>query len=363
MAEDEGTADADRRSRFGGGWFGDDDDVQESSAADGDWAEEAADRLQAISLRHELKKDPELWKPHPPTEECPLCLVPLPLRQDQVTYWACCGQSVFEACNSEAFRALAITNRERNLPPMEESCAFCRQPIEKDGSEWVKMCEERIDKKGDVKAMVHLAGLYRNGIGEHPPSHAKYLELMRKAADSGHPGAIGSLGHSFVFGELGVIEDEEEGRACLEDAAKKGCVLARKNLAFLAKDYQQHDLAIKHFKLAAGAGNEDSMKELWKYFSSDKLTKAELEETLRAHHAACDEMNSEQRKRYIAWQKALAGNDATLINIYAHYYDGFMTAKELKKALRAHGSGDFEELRAQMELIERKYGEYIYGNT
>ena len=31
--------------------------------------------------------DPELWKPHPPTEECPLCFVFLPLLEDESTYW------------------------------------------------------------------------------------------------------------------------------------------------------------------------------------------------------------------------------------------------------------------------------------
>ena len=81
-------------------------------------------------------------------------------------------------------------------------------------------------------------------------------------------------------------------------------------------------------------------KRLWKYHSLEKLTKAELEETLRAHHAACDEMNSEERERYEAWKEAQAGDDEILKQIYAHNYEGLMTAKELKITLEAHRSGD-----------------------
>jgi len=125
----------------------------------------------------------------------------------------------------------------------------------------------------------------------------------------------------------------------MEDAAKKGSVQARYNLGLLEEDYQQHDLAIRHFKLAAAAGHEKSMKCLWKYFPS-KLDKAKLEETLRAHKLACDEMDSEERQRWVAHQEALAGDDKHLKLIYSCYYDGLMTAKELKELLKVHGSGD-----------------------
>ena len=60
-----------------------------------------------------IKKELELWKPHPPTEECPVCLVPLPSGDDKATYWTCCGKMVCNACSAETLRALLITNRER----------------------------------------------------------------------------------------------------------------------------------------------------------------------------------------------------------------------------------------------------------
>ena len=67
---------------------------------------------------------------------------------------------------------------------------------------------------------------------------------------------------------------------------------------------------------------------------------------IRAHHAACDEMNSVERERHEAWQEAEEGDDNTLKAIYAGYYEGLMTAKELNKALKAHQSGDIGQVNA-----------------
>jgi len=194
-------------------------------------------------------------------------------------------------------------------------------------------------------AMMNLAGIYRNGQHGLARDEAKTLELLHRAADLGCLDALMKLGFYFCKGELGLIKDEEKGRRYMEDAAKKGCVFSRGNLGGLAEHRKKHDLAIKHYKLAAAAGDEEAMKRLWKYFSLKKLDKAELEETLRAHKEACDEMNSEERERFIAWQEAKAGNDDTLTDIYEGYYEGLMTAKELNVALKAHGSGDIDQVQ------------------
>jgi len=222
---------------------------------------------------------------------------------------------------------------------MGQSCAFCREPKPKNGSEYVKRLEERIDK-GDLKAMVNLAGYYTDGKLGLARDNVKALELFQRAADLGSRNALMKLGICFFSGELGVIPNEEKGVAYFKDATKKGDASARHNLGVIEEEgNQRHDLAIRHYKLAAAAGVELSTKRLWKYFSLEKLDKAELEETLRAHKEACDEMNSEERKRYEAWQEALEGNDDTLKNIYAYYYEGLITAKELNMTLKAHASG------------------------
>ena len=305
-----------------------------------------------------IKKELEMLQPHPPTEECPVCLVPLPLQGNRASYFACCGRMVCQACHEENCRALRITNRKRNdkkLPPMELSCAFCRIPtISKSDLEGIRMHQDRIAKKGDVNAMVVLAGKYMTGESGLVRDYAKALELYHRAADLGSPKALGMLGYYFLNGPVGVIEDKEKARIYLEDAAKKGDVVSRGLLGALKEDHQRHDLAIRHYKLAASAGDEDSVKRLWKYFSLEKLDKAELEETLRAHKEACDEMNSEERERYEAWKEAQAGNDDALKEIYAFYYDGLVTAKELKVVLKIHGSGDIGKVWDFLSNASRK---------
>ena len=281
-----------------------------------------------------------------PKKECPVCLVPLPLDGRHASYWSCCGQTVCCGCDAETERALCITNRKRKdkkLPPIQDSCAFCRVPIYEIDSERLERMEAMIGK-GDPRAMFNLALDYlaeKHGLAR---DEAKAVELLQRAADLGCSEALTSLGNFFLKGDLGFIQDVEKAVACWEDAAKKGDVVAQLNLGQIAADYQEHNLAIKHFKLAAAAGCEISMKRLLKYFSSDKLTKAELEEMLRAHHAARDEMASEERQRFIAYEEAMEGNDDTMKEIYFFYYEGLMTAKELKVTLKAHGGGDIVKL-------------------
>jgi len=306
-------------------------------------AAEATNRLSSLNISNAQdnvprsppdaakKEDPEMWESQPPTKDCPVCLVPLPLANDQATYWPCCGMRVCNACEAETVRALYITNRKRKdkkLPPIGPTCAFCRQAEFSTDSEVIKMYEERVDK-GDLEAMVVLALKHRTGENGLARDEAKALELLHRAADLGSQDALGKLGQCFFNGELGVIEDKKKGMAYLEDATKKGNVFCRFNIGVLEEENQQHGLAMRHYKLAAAAGEENSMKRLRKYFSLGKFSEAELEETLRAHKEKCDEMNSEERERYEACKEAMAGNDDTLKLIYKAYYIGLMTPKAL----------------------------------
>jgi len=279
----------------------------------------------------ELKKnDPELWKPHPPTEICPLCLVPMPIEPDRSSYFSCCGKNMCFACKAETDRALATRNRRNNeskLPPMDPSCAFCGMLAPKTDSEMITRYEERVDK-GDVKAMVILGGYYRDGECGLARDDAKGLELYRRAADLGYPKALTVLGHC-----LDESYNEEKGWVCIEDAAKKGDVDARYELGMLEEKIQGHDLAMKHYRLAAAAGHKEAMKRVKQYASRRKLSKAELDETKKAHKEACDEMSSEDRERYMAYEEVMARNNEALKNIYKCYYEGKVSAEELKNTM------------------------------
>lgn len=292
------------------------------------------------------QQDPELWKPHPPSEECPVCLVPLPLASSSkrhVMYFSCCGKRLCCACVEEHQRALNITNAKRDkkkLPPIEFTCAFCRTPEPKDDKESTDLLEKR-KEIDDAWAVYHLALGYKEGYRGQSKDGRKALELYHRAADLGCEQAISQLGLAYLRGNLGnydVAIDKKKGQGFLEDAAKKGNIDARHNLGTFEYERDNHDDALRHWKLAAEAGDEDAVKCLWMYFSKGKLSKADLENTLRVHKDAIDEMNSEFRARLIAMKKAEADGDEILAEIYHSYYDGEIKAKELTKMLKAYNN-------------------------
>ena len=284
--------------------------------------------------------DPELWKPHPPTEDCPVCFVPLPL--DQASFLVCCGKIICSACTIETVRAenaINIKRAKKKQSPLDHSCPFCRTALDESKCQF----EERV-RKGDAEAAYSLAFKYRDGDARKniPKDEARYLELLHHAVDDlGHLMAMAELGQFYFYGEARVTKDKARGRMYLEDAVKMGNVRARYILGCIEDKEENIDLAILHWKVAAAAGEKHSMKVLWKCFSKGALEKADLEETLRAHKEACDTMNSEERERYALWTKAKAENDERLTIFYQGYYSRYLNAKELKVALIAYRAGDW----------------------
>ena len=115
-----------------------------------------------------------------------------------------------------------------------------------------------------------------------------------------------------------------------------GNVQARHILGCIEAEEENIDLAIRHWKLAASAGDERSVEDLWEFFHKGALEKAELEESLRAHKDACD-MNSEERARKKLLAKAMDENDGSLSSKFLWlYYNGEINAKQLKAALKVH---------------------------
>jgi len=281
--------------------------------------------------------DPELWKPHPPTEECPLCFVFLPLLEDESTYWVCCGKIICNGCKSETARATRVINAKRakkKLAPLDDdACSFCRSTEDDSQSQY----EERI-RKSDGQAAYTLALFYRNGDAraDIPKDEAKSLELLHHAADDlGYSVAMAELGRMYSFGDSGPAKDESRGRKYLEGAVKMGSVGARNNLACIEDESGNIKLAIRHWKLAAAAGDTLSTKNLWVCFHEGTLEKVELEETLRTYKKACDSMSSTERERYALLKKAEADGDDLLRRTLGKYYAGIIKAKELNLALKA----------------------------
>ena len=71
---------------------------------------------------------------------------------------------------------------------------------------------------------------------------------------------------------------------------------ARYNLSYYEEVIGNIDRAVNHLIIAAKLGYEESMKELWKYYSAGHITKETLDSTLRSHQSAIDATKSLQRE-------------------------------------------------------------------
>ena len=230
--------------------------------------------------------DEQLFKEHPPREDCPICMLPLPLSADQVDFKSCCGKLICSGC-MYAMIETAKTNKQKRL------CAFCRMPSAKSVEEEVERTKKLIEK-GNATAFYVLGGYYANGTMGLPQDCAKANELYLKAGELGCCDAYHNLGNSYYYGR-GVATDMKKAKHYYELGAMNGSVQARYNLGCMEGEAGNRHLGIKHFILAARAGHEGSLNVVKKGFMKGWVTKDNYASTLRAYQNRTDEMKSDMR--------------------------------------------------------------------
>ena len=234
--------------------------------------------------------DEKLFKEPPPPEECPICMLPLPLDPRQITFEACCGKDICDGC----VRAMVESEGDDSL------CPFCRTLHPSSDEEMVKRYEKLMDK-GNAYAINQLAGFYAEGSMGLPQDSARENELSLKAGELGCAEAYFNLGNTHDIGE-GVEVDEEKAKHYWELAAMGGCVFARQNLGCMEEEAGNNQRAMKHFILAARAGYKQSLVAVKTGYKHGFVTKDEFANTLRAHQKSQDEMKSEARDKAEAYR-------------------------------------------------------------
>ena len=233
--------------------------------------------------------DEKLFQEHPPPEECPICMLPLPLNGNQITFSPCCGKNICNGCE------YAITEREG----VNMLCAFCRTPFGRSDKENIKRTRNQMEK-GNADAFNLLAGYYAEGIMGMPQDWPKSNELLLKAGELGCASAYFNLGHSYC-NENGVEVDMKKAIHYWELAAMNGNVNARHNVGVLETQAGNNHRATKHFILTARAGHDNSLGLVKEGFVGGVVTKDEYANTLRAYQKSKDEMKSEARDKAAAF--------------------------------------------------------------
>jgi hypothetical protein len=232
--------------------------------------------------------DEDLFKQPPPNEECPICLMTLPLEYNYQKYQACCGKTICLGC----IRAIGKEDR-RGL------CPFCRSPEATSEGEVIERMNKRADA-GDADAFLLLGGFYDEGKYGLRQSSKKANKLLIRAGELGCASAYNKIGFSYDNGR-GVEKDMKKAKYYYELAAMGGNVCARHNLGCMEGRAGNMDRAMTHLMIAAGAGCDASLKKIRECFLDGHATKDDFEKALRAHKEAKDEMKSDQREAAAAF--------------------------------------------------------------
>ena len=234
--------------------------------------------------------DEMLFSEPPPREECPICMLPLPLDLDKQCFKSCCGKYICGGC----IHAMIMEEIRRGKKKEEWGmCAFCRTLRPSSDEEEI----ERLDKimeSGNAMACKQLACYYASGTNGLPQDRAKANELLLKAGELGCAEAYSRLGYSYDNG-TGVEVDKRKAKHYYELAAMMGNVQARYNLGCIEYNAGNYHRAYKHYILAASAGYPESLDVVKKVFTKGSVTKDEYASTLRAYHERQTEMKSEAR--------------------------------------------------------------------
>ena len=133
-----------------------------------------------------------------------------------------------------------------------------------------------------------------------PRDGAKASELYLKAGEIGCAKAYFNLGNAYYYGR-GVTIDKKKARHYYDLAAMNGSVMARHNLGADEYEAGNDQRAMKHFILAARAGDKLSSDMVKEGYMAGIVTKEEYANTLRAYQKSQDEMKSEARDKALAY--------------------------------------------------------------
>ena len=252
------------------------DDCKENHRPD----HEAMCKERAAELRDELLfKQPE--SSH--LGECPICFLPLEPDCKKYTLHTCCSKYV---CNGCRYANEIRQCREK----IEETCPFCRYPTPASEEEADLINMKRAVEANDPIALREVGKVfYLNGNNDDA------LKYCSKAAELGNANAHCHLSYMYRDGE-GVEKDEAKEIYHLEEAAIRGHLDARFQLAFKEGSCGRIKRSVKHWIIGANLGDNGSILALKLCYQAGDIRKEDFAAALRAHQAAVDATKSPQRE-------------------------------------------------------------------
>ena len=263
----------------------------------------------AKKLEEELE-GADLFAPLPPAEDCAICFVPLSHKRNEQFYQACCGKYLCWACYKENKASINKQNEEKNAgKKLTFACPFCREPRPATGLEALRRLQERC-LQNDHVALTTMGGVYRVGDYETAKDDLKMLDCWIRAVELGSDGACTCIANRYEKGE-GVAVNKERAALFGRIGALRGSVSARHNIGCSEYDFGNHEIAIRHWKIAAEAGSQRCLNALRGIYNADEnmpgkefIRKEEMDTVYRSGHGAQMEVKSEERKKHFGAKQA-----------------------------------------------------------
>lgn len=259
---------------------------------------EIAKRLDTLVEKFEEElKSGNLFAPLPSTEVCPVCLLFLSRIPNQSVYHPCCGNFICLACVKERDGFIETQN------DICDTCPFCREakPSAEGG---LRQLEARI-QQNDVNALAGVGDYLWNGKQGMSKDKLKALDYWIRAAELGSAEACGVIVLLCERDAAVAAMDKKRAFIFEQVGAMRGNILSRNSIGVKEYSRGNHEVGIRHWKIAAEAGHQFSLDALKGIFLADGrmpgkefLSKKSLDDALRVCHEAQAAVYSEERAKH-----------------------------------------------------------------
>ena len=250
-------------------------------------------------------KGADLFAPLPPTEDCAICLVPLSQEKSETRYQTCCGNVICVGCHRENAESIKKQNEENTGKKVAFSCPFCREPEPTVGQGYVCQLQARC-LQNDHNAFMMMGNIYMRGEYEDVArDDLKALDCLIQAVELGSAAACVYIGTCYFDGK-GVSVNKERAALFERVGALRGDIVARSNIGINEYyDLGNHEIGIRHWKISAEAGDQDSLDTLKKIYNADGkmpgkefISKEEMNTVYRTGYGAQMEVKTEEREKH-----------------------------------------------------------------
>ena len=220
----------------------------------------------------------------------------------EISYKICCGKSICRGCEEES---IAVSKKENAQNDREcISCPFCRVPAPT-SENIARIMEERI-LTNNSEALCIMGGYMLKGGNGFPKDELRAFDCLIRSIELGSAESCGKLAAWFREG-TGAPKDMKRANLFMKIGALRGDIYCRHNIGVREYNAGNHEVGIRHFKLAAEAGYQVSLNGLRDVYNADGkmpgkefISKKCLDELYRLCHAAQEEVKSEARENFSA---------------------------------------------------------------